>query len=103
MRAAKRLISILRESGIRVEAAFLFGSRVRGDSLRLSDVDLVVVSPDFQSMRYSERLELIYRLEWIHGIEPWVEVIPLTPEEFEEKKRHSAVLRDASRYWIRIE
>jgi hypothetical protein len=29
-------------------------------------------------------------------------VIPLTPEELEVKLRESAVLRDASKYWIKV-
>ncbi|NOZ89223.1 MAG: nucleotidyltransferase domain-containing protein [Crenarchaeota archaeon] len=92
----------LERRGVRVEEAYVFGSRVRGDALETSDVDAVIVSGSFRGMRFTERLDLVYRVEWEESIEPWVEVIPLTPEELEERLRLSAVLRDASRYWLRV-
>jgi len=102
IRAAKKLLELLETRGIRIEAAYLFGSRVRGDAIETSDVDLVIVSRDFEQMKYLDRLELVYSLEWRYGVEPWVEVIPLTPEELEEKLRAPTILRSASRYWKRI-
>ncbi|MEB3806768.1 MAG: nucleotidyltransferase domain-containing protein [Desulfurococcales archaeon] len=94
------LIELLEKEGYRVEEAYVFGSYVRGDWIETSDVDLVIVSPSFRGTRFIDRLELVYRLEWRARLKPWIEVIPLTPEEFEERLRSSAVLKDASRYWI---
>ena len=100
--AAERLIEALERRGLRVMEAYLFGSRVRGDSLDTSDVDLVLVSGDWEGVRYAERLDLVYRVEWEEDIHPWVEVIPLTPRELVERLEGSAVLRDARRYWLRL-
>ncbi|MEB3851474.1 MAG: nucleotidyltransferase domain-containing protein [Desulfurococcales archaeon] len=102
LRAAERLVEALERRGVRVEAAYLFGSRVRGDWLVSSDVDLVIVSPGFRGLRYLERLDLVERVQWEEGIAPHVEAVPLTPEELAERLRGSAVLRDASRYWVRV-
>ena len=102
LEAAEALLEALERRGIHVEAAYLFGSRVRGDALRSSDVDLVVVSPSFRGMRPIDRLELVYQVEWEEGITPWVEVIALTPEELLERLRRPGVVRDASRYWLRL-
>jgi len=102
VREARKLIDLLESEGIRVEAAFLFGSRARGDAIAASDIDLVVVSEDFKRIKYIDRLELIYSLEWRHGIKPWIEVIPLAPEELEEKLSAPTIIRSASRYWKRI-
>ena len=85
-----------------MKEAYLFGSYAKGTWLKSSDVDLVVVSEDFRGMRFLERLDMINELQWKAQIRPFVEVIPLTPEEFEERLRESAVLRDASKYWIKI-
>ena len=98
--AAARLLEALEKRGVRVDAAYLFGSRVRGDALETSDVDLVVVSESFQDMTMLERLELVYRVEWEERVKPWIEVVPLTPEELREKLGSHTMLRDASRYWI---
>ncbi len=93
--------TFLRELGrvVRLEGAYLFGSYARGDWLRESDVDLVVVSPDFRGMGFAERLDLVNGLAWRLRLRPHLEVIPLTPEELE---RGNVVVRDAKRYWIRL-
>jgi hypothetical protein len=31
-----------------------------------------------------------------------VEVLPYTPEEFQEARRRSVVVRDAESYWVKI-
>jgi len=85
-----------------VREAYLFGSYAKGTWLKTSDVDLVIVSEDFRGMRFLERLDLINELQWKAGIRPFVEAIPLTPDEFAERLQESAVLRDASKYWIKI-
>ncbi|MEZ0248259.1 MAG: nucleotidyltransferase domain-containing protein [Thermoproteus sp.] len=97
-----RLISALEANGFEVEAAYLFGSYARGDWLETSDIDLVVVSRRFEGMRWLDRLDLIAKIEVRLGLEKWVEVLPYTPEEFAEAVERSVVLRDASRYWIKV-
>ena len=81
---------------------YVFGSRVRGDWLKTSDIDVVIVSEDFRGMSFLERLDLVERVQWEEGISPHIEAIPLTPEELRERIEHSVVLRDASRYWKRF-
>ncbi|MEM2316049.1 MAG: nucleotidyltransferase domain-containing protein [Candidatus Nezhaarchaeales archaeon] len=49
--------------GIVVERAYLFGSYVKGSWIKTSDIDLVVVSRDFEGMSFTERLDLINRLQ----------------------------------------
>ena len=87
---------------VRVEEAYLFGSYAKGTWIKTSDVDLVVVSPDFRGMPYLERLDLINEIQWKLNIRPFIEAIPLTPEELEAKLKESAVIRDASKYRIRV-
>jgi len=102
LRAVEILLGALEERGVRVEEAYLFGSYARGDWIESSDVDLVIVSSSFQGSRFIDRLELIYRVEWELGVKPWIEVIPLTPSEFQERLATSVVLRDASKYWVKV-
>lgn len=49
-----------------------------------------------------ERLELVYRVEWEERIEPWIEVVPLTPGELGERLVSHTMLRDAARYWVPV-
>jgi predicted nucleotidyltransferase len=65
--------------GICVEKAILFGSSLRGEAQEGSDIDLLIVSPDFARMNTRERLELL-GLAAARIWEP-VETIGYTPQE----------------------
>ena len=60
---ARRFISELEKRGVKVVEAYLFGSWARGDWLVDSDVDVVVVSPDFRGVPWLKRLELLAKVE----------------------------------------
>ncbi len=96
---ARWLAGVLRERGVWVEEILLFGSWARGDFRLDSDLDLIVVSPDWEGMSYTERLSLLYRL-WDKPVD--ATLVPLTREELERRRERSIVLKDASRYWRRI-
>jgi hypothetical protein len=53
-------------------------------------------------MPFIKRLDLVNRVQWRAGIRPFIEAIPLTPDELKERVERSAVPRDASRYWMEI-
>ena len=61
----------------------LFGSRARGDCLKDSDYDLIIVSPEFRDVHFLER---IYKLLEFWDYEWDVDLLPYTPEEFQKKK-----------------
>ena len=84
---------------IEIREAYLFGSIARGDSLDTSDIDLLVVSPSVRGMRPDERRHLAYSV-W--RARRAADIIVLTPEELEEALEKSVVLRDASKYWVRV-
>jgi predicted nucleotidyltransferase len=65
---------------LRVDRILLFGSRARCAALHESDVDLAVVSPDFESMSWIARAELLAR-EWGYG--PDADCLGFTPAELE--------------------
>ena len=77
---------------IRVEAVWLFGSRARGDARPDSDVDLIVVSPDFRGLDLVERSRLI-RPCWEADIS--VDILPYTPEEFDRLRQGITLVRTA--------
>jgi len=55
--ALERALDFLRQR-IRIEAAYLFGSQLAGNTHLNSDIDLAVFSPDVENMRFMERVRL---------------------------------------------
>lgn len=102
VKAVKKLLEELSKEKIVIEKAYLFGSYAKGSWIKTSDVDLVLVSRDFEGIPFTKRLDLVNRIQWKAGISPFIEAIPLTPQELEEKVQQSIVLRDASKYWIEV-
>jgi predicted nucleotidyltransferase len=60
------------KKGIRLEALVLYGSHASGHPKEWSDIDIAVISPDFEGMPVSKRQEAISRLtfERVSRIEP---------------------------------
>jgi uncharacterized protein len=54
VKTAKLFIATLCDAGIDVSEAYLFGSVVNGLADKDSDIDLAVVSRDFQGIRYND-------------------------------------------------
>ncbi len=67
--------------GIRVEQVLLFGSQARGTAREDSDIDLIVVSPDWAQYGERERLEIL-GIAAAHILEP-IEALGVTPAEIE--------------------
>jgi len=74
-------IQTLHKLGIKVERVILYGSYVRGEQKRESDIDLVVISRDFEKMSLRERIELL-GIAAARIKEP-IEARGYTPEEIE--------------------
>ena len=79
--------------------AYLFGSFARGDWLRDSDIDVIVVSRRLRGVPWHERYPMLRRLA--PDAHPF-DILAYTPEEFEELARRSATLASAARHWVRI-
>lgn len=73
------------EENLELNHVYVFGSRARNDYREDSDVDLLIVSKDFEGVDWNKRPRSFY-LNWDYDRLPEPEFICLTPEEFEEKK-----------------
>jgi predicted nucleotidyltransferase len=82
----------MEKAGIKAEKIILFGSRARGDELKTSDYDIIVVSESFEGVPFPRRLMDIE--ENYSGNEP-IEVLAYTPNEFESMKKKSYVVKGA--------
>ncbi len=63
-----------------IQALYVFGSTITGTATKWSDIDLLILSPDFED-RLKARLDLM-RLR--RGIDNRIEPHPLLPEDFNE-------------------
>lgn len=94
-RAIEFVNDISRE--IRVEEVYVVGSRARGDYLDISDIDLVIISRDFEGLNYMQRIDRLSKFSRAK-----VEFFPLTPSEWEnpsslylvEMKKEAIRLKD---------
>ena len=75
------------------EAIILFGSRARGEELKGSDYDLIVISEKFQGVPFLERLFKLYEL-W--DLDRGADILAYTLKEFEEKKREIGIIQKAA-------
>ncbi|MEM4899854.1 MAG: nucleotidyltransferase domain-containing protein [Thermofilum sp.] len=71
---------------IEVAECYLFGSTARGDRLRSSDVDLLIVSPSVEGLRPDERIKLVYEV-WTNELP--ADIFVLTPSEFQYLKERT--------------
>ncbi|MFO8080048.1 MAG: nucleotidyltransferase domain-containing protein [Armatimonadota bacterium] len=83
-----------------VQEAIIYGSRARGDCLRTSDVDLMLISPRFEGTRPHRRLPALHE-KWDPSL-PFLEVLAYTPEEFERARKQLGIERIAHEEGIRI-
>jgi len=82
-----------------ISQLFLFGSRAWGRHEVSRDVDLLIISPHFKGLKSFKRSPLL-RPKW--KMEYSVDMLCLTPEEFEEKKNIPSIVREAVRSGIEI-
>jgi len=71
----------LKEEGITIESAYLFGSHAVNRASRWSDIDVAVVSPDFSSDRFDARLRL---MKLSTEIDTRIESVPYHVNDFQD-------------------
>ena len=76
----------------------LFGSRARGEALKSSDYDIIVISKAFKNVPFFERPVMLYKF-WQGKA---IDLLCYTPEEFKKKKRQISIVREAVREGIEI-
>lgn len=71
----------LEQKGILIKKLILYGSYAKGETREHSDIDLAVVSNDFQNMDLFERMSFLGRART--GIRRPMEIIGLTVDEYD--------------------
>ncbi len=81
------------------EKILIFGSRARGDHLLESDVDLIIVSSQFEGINWIKRIREVADLwEGLVLLEP----LCYTPQEFEEKRKLIGIVNQAVREGVEV-
>ena len=81
-RVIKEYLQSVRESGIRVDGAFLFGSYAKGTAEKGSDIDLCIISSGY-GKDYHE--EMVHLRGLTHPYDYSMDVIPFHPKDLQEK------------------
>ena len=87
-RSVKRFLAAVQQRR-RVEAAYVYGSQVKGISTEWSDIDLAVISPDFADP-FQERLAL---MRLAAQIDDRIEPHPFTPQDFDASNPLASEIR----------
>ncbi len=82
IKIAQRYIDQVRQDGVQVSAAYLYGSYAKGTPRQDSDIDVCVVSSQFGKDTISEMVRLS---KVAHKVDDFIEPYPMNPEEFNEK------------------
>jgi hypothetical protein len=77
----------------------LFGSRARGEALKDSDYDLLIVSSRFEGVPLTDRMTDIYRM-W--SLREGLDCLCLTPDEFDRASAMISIVQLASREGIAL-
>lgn len=88
---AKKFVKKIKED-IKIERVILFGSRARGDNLKGSDFDFIIVSKEFEKSPFVLRAAVFYDY-WDQKVD--VEILCYTPKEFEKKMRQIGIVKTA--------
>ncbi len=87
---------------IKIDEVILFGSYARGDWHRDSDIDLIIISPNFKKMKFMERLVWLSKMRSDRFIDRAMDILGYTKEEFKKLRKESAVLSDAWKEGVAI-
>lgn len=88
----KQYLRCVEEAGIPVDKGVVYGSCARGEQRDNSDIDLLVVSPSFDTKKGSAVFDLLWKLR--RGTNYRVEPIAVGVREFRDRKG-SAILAAA--------
>lgn len=84
---------------IKVKGIFLFGSYATGRVGNDSDIDIIVISPNFKNISFIKRLEMLSHVQGAGKITRSVpmDIFGYTPKEFKDIDKESIVMRRAKK------
>ena len=83
----------------KIKKIYLFGSQATGKAKKDSDIDLIIVSDDFNNMNFFERGTAMYNY-W--DLDMPVDFICYTTKEFNKLKNQISIVREAIKEGVEI-
>lgn len=77
-----KYLNAVKQAGIEVDFAVAFGSQVKGGTHEWSDIDLLIVSPSFDSLQDRSVVNLLWRLT--ARVDSRIEPIPCGSRQWRE-------------------
>jgi len=102
--ATEFLQQCLKETGLDISKIILFGSQSREEATEESDMDILIISEDFQGKYVFERAKLTKDAEIITTkkfMMPF-DIITLTPDEFENEISPVAIYAEKGKLMYRV-
>ena len=96
----RKYICNLESLGISIQKVIVFGSYAKGTFTKDSDIDIAVISNEFEKMRLWDKAKYLGRAA--RGIPYPIEAIGVSPSEF-EKSRQGTLIDEVKRNGIEIQ
>jgi predicted nucleotidyltransferase len=93
----KNYVSHLREQGLSIQRAYIFGSQVGGKTHKWSDVDVCIISKDFN--RRNDALSYLWRALRKQDVKAGIKPIGFHPDDFTED---IPVVNEILRYGVQL-
>lgn len=90
------------QTDIEISGVLLFGSFAYGKPTKHSDVDLVIISPNFRKKNWGDRITWLNNKRWGVATSIAMDIIGYTPEEFAHIEDESAIMAYAKKHgkWL---
>lgn len=88
-KVVSEVTNLLKAEGIVPHEIILYGSQATGTAHDGSDVDIVIISPDFTRFPSLGRLEMLSRIAWKSSYP--LEILGYTPNEVKDKEGKSII------------
>ncbi len=72
-------LALLKEQGFQIQEAILFGSYATGNANQWSDIDLALVAPEFEGVRFRDKNKI---RKITLSVSTDLEVLPFNPRDF---------------------
>jgi predicted nucleotidyltransferase len=89
IKSVKKYLNYLKDNGFNISFGILFGSQVTGTATEFSDIDLMVISPDFDKKIECRTLDKLWQLAGRTDVR--IEPIPCGLERW-EKDNYSPII-----------
>ncbi|MEK7398162.1 MAG: nucleotidyltransferase domain-containing protein [Candidatus Poribacteria bacterium] len=94
IKSVKSYLSAVNDQGIKISFGVIFGSQARGEATKWSDVDLLVVSPEFDTSRDRKKIDNLWHITAL--TDSRIEPIPCGEKQWQEDDS-SAIIEIARR------